>query len=198
MELPRTIQKPRTGAELLHSDGHNLDVSLFDFWRWSGSDLLSNPSRGVFAEFIVARALNIPLDALRDEWGPFNLKTPDGIRFEVKSAAFVQSWAQVKHSIISFRVPKTRAWNPETNILDPEARRQAQVYVFALLAHKEQESIDPLNVNQWHFYVLPTSVLNERTRSQHSITLRTLDALSGGSVSFNDLREAIRKASLAQ
>jgi len=198
MELARIKQKPRTGEEPLHSDKQNLDVNVFDLWRWSASDLLSNTSRGVFAEFIVARALDIPLDEVRDEWGPFDLKTPEGIRVEVKSAAFVQSWAQVKHSIISFRVPKTRAWNPETNILDPEARRQAQVYVFALLAHKEQETIDPLNVNQWHFYVLPTSVLNERTRSQHSITLRTLDALSGGSVSFNDLREAIRKASLAQ
>jgi hypothetical protein len=194
LEFPRIIQQPRTGTEPLHSDGHELGVSVIDFWRWSASDLLSNATRGRFAEFIVACALNIPFDQVRDEWGAYDLLTPEGIRVEVKSAAYIQSWHQSKPSIISFRVPKTRAWNAETNVQEREARRQADVYVFALLAHSDQSTIDPLNVNQWNFYVLPTSVLDSRTRSQHSITLGTLEVLTAGAVSYNDLQRTIQIA----
>ena len=194
LELPRILQHPRTGDEPLHADGVALDVNVRDFWRWSASDLLSNATRGRFAEFIVAGALGIPFDEVRDEWGAFDLVSPEGIKIEVKSAAYIQSWHQAKPSIISFRVPKTRAWNPDTNKQEMESRRQADVYVFALLAHSDQETIDPLNVNQWHFYVLPTAELDSRTRSQHSISLKSLAALSGGEVTYNELKEKVKLA----
>ena len=193
MELPRVIPQPRTSSEPLHSDSQNLGVSLIDFWRWSASDLLSNATRGRLAEFIVARAIGISLDQVRDEWSAYDLRTPE-VTVEVKSAAYIQSWHQRKPSIISFRVPKTRAWNNETNVQETAPRRQAQVYVFALLAHTDQATIDPLNVNQWQFFVLPTAVLDSRTRSQHSIALRTLVGLSRGAVTFSDLKRAIQTA----
>ncbi len=41
---------------------------------------------------------------LRAEWDAVDLTTPDGIRIEVKSAAYIQSWHQVRESTISFRV----------------------------------------------------------------------------------------------
>ena len=55
----------------------------------------------------------------------------------MKSAAYIQSWHQVKESIISFRVPATRARDADTNRQAVESKRQADVYVFALLAHRE-------------------------------------------------------------
>lgn len=191
--FPRISQKPRTGDEKLHLTGEALDVCVSDFWRWSASDLLSNATRGVFAEFIVAHALGISFDDIRDEWGAFDLKTPEGIKVEVKSAAYIQSWHQTKLSNITFRVPETRAWDADTNIQARESQRQADVYVFALLAHTEQDMIDPLDLDQWKFFVLPTPILNARTRSQHSITLKTLIALSGGAVSFNELRSSVTR-----
>jgi hypothetical protein len=194
LKFPRIIQQPRPGNEPLHFDGNDLGVSVIDFWRWSASDLLSNATRGRFAEFIVAKALDIPFDLIRDEWGAYDLLTPDEIKVEVKSAAYIQSWYQEKLSNISFKVPKTRSWSPETNKQAQETRRQADVYVFALLAHTDQVTIDPLNLNQWQFFVLPTEILNSRTRSQHSITYRSLVNLSGGSVMFNELKNAVQKA----
>jgi hypothetical protein len=77
-------------------------------------------------------------------------------------------------------------------VQDKEARRQADVYVFALLAHTDQETVDPLNLDQWRFFVLSTAVLDARTRSQQSITLRTLQDLCGGSVSYSDLARTVR------
>ena len=56
-------------------------------------------------------------------------------------------------------------------------RRHADVYVFALLAHQDKASVDPLDLAQWKFYVLPTSTLDSRNRSQYSITLKSLSTL---------------------
>lgn len=197
-ELSRIYLIQRNGNEPLHLSGRPLGVTLLDFWRWSSSDLVSNATRGILAEFIVASALGIKLDGVRDEWGAFDLITPEGITVEVKSAAYIQSWSQRHLSLITFRVPKTKAWDANTNVQEKEPRRQAQVYVFALLAHQDKASIDPLNVDQWRFFVLPTTVLDARTRSQHSITLRSLERLAGQAISYNELREAVRRASVGK
>ena len=122
------------------------------------------------------------------------MTTPEGVRVEVKSAAFVQSWAQHRPSAISFKISKTRAWCPDTNVLSDHRQRQAQVYVFALL--HELSDPDPLNVLHWTFYVLPTTALDRRSRSQHSITLGSLIRESTGPVSYSDLATAVRKAAL--
>lgn len=176
--LGRLSVLPRTGDEPVHDAGRPLGLSLRDFWRWSASDLVSNVIRGVFAEFLVAHALGIDVGGVRDSWAAFDLVTPAGIRVEVKSAAYVQSWWQRRLSAISFSVRRTRAWSGDTGLMAADAVRQADVYVFALLAHADKATIDPLNVDQWRFFVVPTAVLNARTRSQHSITLRSLRGIA--------------------
>jgi len=193
-DLSRIHPVRRSGSEPLHANGRPLGATLLDFWRWSSSDLVSNATRGVLAEFIVANALGIGFDNVRDEWGAFDLITPEGITVEVKSAAYIQSWSQRKLSSIVFRTPKTRAWNADTNVQEKEPRRQAQVYVFALLSHQDKSSIDPLNVDQWRFFVVPTAVLDGRTRSQHSITLRSLETLAGQAFSYDELQDAVHRA----
>ena len=193
--LPRLKAQRRSGAEVFHADGKTLPFSLHDFWCWSTSDLLNNTTRGVLAEFLVASALDIPTTGVRDPWAAFDLQTIDGVKIEVKSAAYLQSWAQKQPSSVLFNVPRTRAWNPDTNELAADAARQSDVYVFALLAHKDKTSVDPLNVSHWQFFVLPSSLLNERKRSQHSITLKSLATLSGGPLPYEKLGAAVRKAS---
>lgn len=183
----------RCGAEKFRTGTHELDFDLLSFWQWSCSDLLSNTTRGIVAEFLVARALGVA-DGMRHEWAAYDLETPEGVTVEVKSSAYLQRWHQDQPSRISFVVPKTRPWDPYTNQLSNEAARQAQVYVFALLAHLDKATVDPLDLDQWIFYALPTEVLNGRTRSQHSITLRTLHEISGGPVAYNNLRVMVLQA----
>jgi hypothetical protein len=164
---------------------------VLDFWRWSASDLLSNTARGVFAEFIVASALGCPLEGVREGWAAFDLLSLEGIKVEVKSSAYLQSWAQRRHSTIVFSTRSARAWDADTNVLAKEAQRQADVYVFALLAHRNKASVEPLDLDQWSFYVLSTAVLNARSRSQHSITLNTLSRMSAGPHGYDALRGAV-------
>jgi hypothetical protein len=187
----------RSGAETVHADGRPVGGTLLEFWQWSASDLVSNATRGRLAEYLVHRAVGSPEQSVRDEWDAFDLTTPEGTRVEVKSAAYVQSWHQERLSSIVFRTPKTRAWSADTNRQEAEARRQAQVYVFALLHHTDKPSVDPLNVRQWTFYVLPTRVLDARTRSQDSITLTSLQALCGQATPFEEISRAIRQAARA-
>jgi hypothetical protein len=66
-----------------------LDFDLLSFWQWSASDLLSNATRGTVAEYLVARALDADPEGIRDEWAAYDLKTKDGVKVEVKSAAYL-------------------------------------------------------------------------------------------------------------
>jgi hypothetical protein len=184
--LGRLPLSPKLGTQQFHMNGQTLGLNLEAFWRWSCSDLVSNATRGRLAEFIVAKALGISTDGVRDEWEAYDLMTTDGLKIEVKSAAYIQSWFQKDLSKISFKVPKTHAYDPDTNRQSLEQRRQADVYVFALLAHKDKHTIDPLDLSQWRFYVVPTGALDARTRSQHSIMLPSLEKLTN-SIQFEEL-----------
>jgi hypothetical protein len=153
--------------------------TLIDFWRWSGSDLTNNAMRGVLAEFLVARALGCSL-GVRTEWDAYDLLTPAGVRIEVKSSAYLQSWHQEKHSTPCFSIGVRCGWDAATNTYAATPCRAAQVYVFALLHHKDKSTVDPLQTDQWTFYVLPTSVLNEKFPAGKTIGLASL--LKAGAV----------------
>lgn len=168
----------KTGKENLVHNGQQLDNNLLDFWRWNSSDLLSNATRGRFAEFIVGSATKVDLNQVRDEWGVYDLITPEGIKIEVKSSAYVQSWEQKALSKISFGIKAAFSWDEETNKRTETAMRSADVYVFCLLHHDNKQTCDPLNLNHWEFYILATGELNSYTRSQHSITINSLRKLT--------------------
>lgn len=128
------------------------------------------------------------------EWDRYDLVTAGGLKIEVKSAAYVQTWAQRAPSKIVFSVKRARGWDADTNVQAKEARRHADVYVFALLDHRNQSTIDPLDLDQWRFWALSTKALDERKRSQHSITLATLLKVVGDPVGYQDLADAVEQA----
>ncbi|OQX19488.1 MAG: hypothetical protein BWK80_36855 [Desulfobacteraceae bacterium IS3] len=171
-------KKLMSGQEELIYKNISINYKLIDFWKWSVSDLISNATRGRFAEFIVATALNININCVRDEWSAFDLTTNDGIKIEIKSSAFMQSWNQKKPSVVSFSIKRSKSWDPESNLQSKEKSIQADVYVFCLLKPKTKENINPLNMDQWGFYVLNKNEIENYKRSQHSITLPSLEKLT--------------------
>lgn len=180
----------KTWEEWFHTDGAHSGIKLNDFWSWSSSDILNNALRGVIAEFIVASDLKIA-ENCRTEWDAYDLLTDDGIKVEVKSAAYLQSWKQKNYSSISFDIRQTKGWNSETNEYDDQSRRQSDVYVFCLLSHKDKATVDPLNLGQWEFYVLATKILNEKLKSQKSVSLSSLLKLEPTKVEYGRLRKSI-------
>lgn len=180
----QTIYK--IGAEPFHSGGVPLGGTLLDFWRWAASDIVGNTLRGVLAEFLVARALDLP-QGVRVEWDTFDLKTLGGLTLEIKSAAYLQSWDQKALSKITFGIAPTRAWNEAAGGHDAEVRRQADVYVFCLLHHQDRATVDPLDMSQWTFYVLPTVRLNARSLTQKSLSLNGLTQLNPALCAYEEL-----------
>lgn len=189
-DLGKAIVTRKSGTEEFHSSGKSLGFDLKSFWQWSRSDLLDNTTRGIIAEYLVERAFGMGEDDVRDIWNPCDIETPSGIRIQVKSAAYIQAWHQNKLSCITFNVQSRRGWDSNTNLLSKTVQRHSDVYVFAVLAHTIKSTIDPLNVDQWQFFVLPTEVLNKRKRSQHSITLKSLEQLCSP-VGYHSLKGAI-------
>lgn len=192
--LPRLNVTTKTGDEPLHDNGRPLEPRLLNFWKWAVSDLVSNATRGLFAEFLVATALDIPID-IRDEWAAYDLDTPEGIRVEVKSSAYIQTWAQKELSTISYSIKPSIAWSADTGSFEGQKARQSDVYVFALLHERDQKRIDPLDISQWTFFVLSTRVLNEKRPKGEHISLNPLRSeLGAKECSYSELRDAVQHA----
>lgn len=183
------IQPPavllRSGSEPIVGTGR----SLQDFWRWAFSDVLNNTTRGILAEYLVASALGIA-DRPRITWDPYDL-VYDDVTIEVKSAAYIQSWAQRGLSTPCFSIRPTRAWDSKTNVLSGKIKRQAKVYVLCILANSDRTTINALDVDQWIFYVLPTSVLNETYGDQKTLSLGALQTTGVKPARYYELREGI-------
>ena len=165
---------PKSGKEFLTFNDKKTKYNLQDFWRWSVSDILSNATRGILAEFIVGTAIGLDPKDVRIEWDAYDLTSKDEIKIEVKSSAYIQSWEQKDYSKISFSIKPTHFLDPQTLLYQNEAKRHADVYVFCLLKHKNQDTIDPLKLEQWEFYVVSTKALESYGGSQNQIILSKL------------------------
>ncbi len=193
-ELGPIKKAPRSGQEPFRASGESIDgADVLDFWRWSFSDLVSNATRGVLAEYLVGKALSCR-EQVRVQWAPYDLTTPNGITIEVKSAAYIQSWQQDRFSQIGFDVRPTTAWSEKDASYDTDPKRQADVYVFALLTHQDQKTLDPLNLDQWTFYVLPTAALNESVPGQKRLSLTTLIDQQPEEATYSSLAPAVQRA----
>ncbi len=182
----------KSGTEPLHCDGQALPQTLLNFWQWSSSDLVNNAFRGVLAEYLVATAIGCDQNPRR-EWDAYDLETAEGIKVEVKSAAYLQSWSQQDYSAIQFNIKPSQGWNAVENTYSPEAKRQADVYVFCMLKHKDKTSIDPLNLSQWDFYILPTSTLNDSLGQQSTLSLSSLLKLNPVQASYESILVEIQQ-----
>ena len=91
------------GNEHFTSEKEELTHKVLDFWRWAYGDFTNNIQRSILAEYIVATAigtLSVPGEEQRHLWRPFDLKTPEGWRIEVKCAAHVQQWKESECSCV--------------------------------------------------------------------------------------------------
>ena len=179
------------GSEHFWSDGTGLDLTLLDFWRWSDSDLLAAPTRARLAEFVVATLLGSRTARPRLDRSP-DILTADGIAVRVKSASAVtpdgrRDLARVHFSPLPWRAPRRILSVPA---LVPRSR----AHVFVVVGDAEPADVNPLDLDQWRFYVPSTPRIEERMKKQRALTLAVLAELSGGAVAPAGLAEAVRLA----
>lgn len=192
--LPIIPVSAKSGNESFSSNDLPIHHTIQQYWQWAYSDIISNASRGILAEYIVGMALGLTKGNTRSEWEPFDLLYKD-VKIEVKSAAYIQAWNQKEYSNISFNIYPAHAWDPNTNEFSGERKRWSDVYVFCVLAHKDQATLDPLDLDQWDFYVLPTKVLNKQCPEQKTIALSSLLRLGPTKVGFEGILESVERVS---
>ncbi len=196
MKSPYPLIKPSimSGEEPIHQTGSPTGQKLLNFWQWQGSNLIDNAMRGVLAEFIVATALECASKP-RVEWDGYDCLSSNGIKVEVKTGGYIQSWDQSKLSSIKFDIAPKDAWDAKTNKSSGIVKRHADVYVFCVHAHKEQSTIAPLDLNQWEFYVAPTEKLDSRLGKQATITIGSLqNKLAPIQTEYDNLYQTVMKA----
>lgn len=165
-----------TGNEEFTLHGASAGISVKDFWSWAYSDLLDNTQRGVMAEFLVYSSIrSTPPDSqMRENWLPFDVTSPSGRRIEVKSAAYIQAWTPENiFAQVRFDIGKKLAWDNATASYASEAKRNCDLYVFCLFTAMTKD-VPLLDLDYWDFYVLPTSVLDEKVPDQKGIALSSL------------------------
>lgn len=139
----------------------------------------------------------IALGKPRTDWTAYDVYYPldkmTGIRIEVKSAAYLQAWEQQRLSKIQFSIRPTRAWSPEDGYEDA-VRHQSDVYVFCLYTETDRKRADPLLLDKWDFYILPTRLIEAKCGTQRSISLPALLDLGPPKVDYDGIEEAIIEA----
>ena len=163
------------------------DATVADLWAWTMSDLRTNTVRPVLAEFLVARALGVA-GRPRVEWEPYDVLTPDCLRIEVKSSAYLQSWEQAKLSRIEFRGLTAHA---EFGAYRGQRSYNADGYVFGVQTAVEHLAYDPLDVAQWAFWVLPVAAV--AATGCRSLGLATVRSLAGPPVSYGGLTARVHE-----
>ena len=150
-----------------------------DFLNWGFGEVLENRTRGILAEYIVAKALDA-LSEKRIEWDYCDLRYR-GVEIEVKSAAYVQSWEQKRPSTIGFEIGTRRwKWAHETNdmVEVAPAARLANIYVFCLLDILDRNQAAPLDTAQWRFFVAPTATINQHLGTQKRAGLASIQRIA--------------------
>ena len=162
-------------------------ITVRHVWAWALGDLRLNANRRALAQFLVTNAVG---DArLRDDgWRDFDVLTPEGIKVEVKSSGYLQSWRQARPSKIVFSGLMGRSWTEEAGRgATPEVR--ADVFVFAGHTCQDPNAYDPLDLGAWAFYVLPATIF--RQIGQKSVGLPRVRSLGGIPLAWSELRSAV-------
>ena len=172
--------------------------SVLDFWQYAYSQLDS--SADILAEFFVARALGIEKAENVDYWTAYDMSYRNK-RIEVKSTRYVHPWNK--------QISKVRTFSIEPSDNDyweyakcgvnagKKRSRQSEVYVFCLNSNMDIPANDPLKVDDWVFYVIPTFVINNYCKDnpeQKRISLNVVRRLAKNGVSFEELRDTVDAA----
>lgn len=142
-----------------------------DFWQWAFSDLGQNITRGILAEYLVAWAIGKD-DSPRDPWKSYDLETAKGKRIEVKFAADVQDWTYANRPP-KFIIKKTSAYDKHKGY-EKEKKYQADIYVLAHLMGDDRDTINPLDTDQWEFWIFTQEEIISILKGKQSISVSQL------------------------
>lgn len=192
MELSKNAPALLSGNEPLTVGGKPVGFTVLDFWRFQHSNIWDMQEE--IAEFIVAKALGQDKPYNKNGWTLWDLNYK-GKRIEVKETGYYHSW-RTDGKVSQVRVfGITKAF---TRYKDSEStfERQNDVYVFCLNTGETKEESNPLELNHWRFWVIPTSTINRLCGDNKHISLGRIKSITKqpNGVGYLDLKAAVDAA----
>lgn len=171
-----------------------LDGVVQDFWRFALPSLVTNNTRGWFAEYLVWRALGIDRP-IRIEWDAFDVLW-NGLRIEVKASAHVQGWAQKRPSELKFSRLRGKLLDEDTNTYSDQPTYNADIYVFAVQQAPDHDAYQQLDVTQWRFAVVTRTAI--AATGYAAVSWRTAQKIADQIVDYEALAAAIAASGEAE
>ena len=173
--------------------------TVLDFWRFQYCQLKNQQDS--IAEYLVSRALGITKAENISFWTGYDLSYR-AKRIEVKATSYVHTWNKRKVSNVrtfSIAPSNNYYWYGKPDENGKKAARQNEAYIFCLNSNRDIENADPLVVDYWDFYVVPTFVINEMCEKngnpgQKTVSLGVVKRLAKEPVNWTQLREKVDDA----
>lgn len=175
------------GDEKFVLNGHPTDMDILDFWRFRYSERFD--LQDTIAEYIVSKALGIDKATNIEMWTLFDILYR-GKRIEIKETSYFHAWQsdeEPKSNTRVFSITKAYGkYKDSSSVFE----RQNDIYVFCLNMGKTRETSDPLVLEHWEFYVVPTSLINKECGDGKSVSLGRLRKMVKP-VGYGELKTAV-------
>jgi len=152
------------------------NASVNEFWQWTYSDIMINKNREDFGLFLIAHALELT-KMPRINWSEIDLRYQRK-KITVKTAGYIQSWKQKKSKRVLFDISRKKGIDAKKKDSLTFKNREADLYIFNFHKEKIVKKADVLNLEQWEFYIVLTSVLDEHFPNKNKIGLRSLNKIA--------------------
>ena len=174
------------GNEKFVIGGTELNLTMLDFWQFKYSNIYN--LQEVIAEFLVAKALDREKADNDDYWTLWDIDYRNK-RIEVKQTSYYHSFNKpgVVSKQRSFGINKTNSnyeYVNEKNCYE----RQNDIYVFCLNTGDTAESSNPLNLENWEFYIVPTRIINEFCGDYKTISLGRIKTMGFTPIPYEDIK----------
>jgi len=178
-----------TGKENFELNGKSVGFNMLDFWQFAFSSIYD--IQGEIAEFIVARALGIDVPHNKELWTLYDIDY-HGVRIEVKETSYYHPWNEDGKVSQSRKFGITMANSAYEDKEKPNRyERQNDIYVFCVVNGDTRGTSNPLVLDNWDFYIVPTSVINEKCKDNKSISLKRIQQLRYSPLKFNEIKNVI-------
>ena len=177
------------GDEQFKIGDQSIGLTMLDFWRFKYSNIFN--LQEVIAEFLVAKALGRDVSDNDEYWTLFDIKYR-GKRIEVKETSYYHTWNEGK-TVSQQRVFGIEKANSsyENDSIENRYERQCDVYVFCLNNGDTKEESNPLELNNWEFYVVPTEFINEHCGDNKTISLGRVRNLGFQAKRYDEIKAAV-------
>lgn len=176
-----------SGKEEFSYNGKNTGLNIYEYWQWHYSDIYA--LHDSIAEYIVAKALGCTEPHNTGSWTLYDIEYRK-LRIEVKETSYFHSWQtdeEPKSKQRNFGINKAYSeYQDNTSTFE----RQNDIYIFCLNTGETRKESNPLQLEHWEFYVVPTRVINEECGNAKTVSLSRVRKMAGN-VDYIHLKEHV-------